>query len=48
MNAVLGGKRLLLFKQMCIDAKVGDESLFDELTQGFEVEASRDNGGAVT
>ena len=37
MNAVLGGKRLLLFKQMCIDAKVGDESLFDELTQGFRL-----------
>ena len=35
VEAVLKGKRLLLFKQMCFDAGVGDESLFQELTDGF-------------
>ena len=29
---VLEGKRLLLFKEMALEAGVGDETLFDELT----------------
>ena len=32
---VLEGKRLLLFKEMALEAGVGDETLFDELTAGF-------------
>ena len=45
VNDVLCGKRLLLFKQMCIDAKVGDESLFDELTQGFRLTGTMNDSG---
>ena len=44
VNEVLGGKRLLLFKQMCIDAKVGDESLF-ELTQGLRLTGTMNDSG---
>ena len=32
---VLKGKRLLLFKEMALEAKVNDETLFEELTSGF-------------
>ena len=35
VNAVLSGKRLKLFEQMCLDAGVSDETLFEELTSGF-------------
>lgn len=45
VNEVLGGKRLLLFKRMCIDAKVGDESLFEELTQGFRLTGTMNDSG---
>ena len=45
VNEVLSGKRLLLFKQMCIDAKVGDESLFDEMTQGFRPTGTMNDSG---
>ncbi|CAL1168692.1 unnamed protein product, partial [Cladocopium goreaui] len=34
---VLEGKRLLLFKEMAVDANVGDETLFQELTEGFRL-----------
>ena len=37
VNEVLAGKRLLVFKQMCADANVGDETLFEELTNGFRL-----------
>ena len=37
VRRVLEGKRLLLFKEMAADAKVGDEHLFTELTQGFKL-----------
>ena len=34
VRRVLEGKRLLLFKEMAADANVGDETLFQELTEG--------------
>jgi len=34
---VLEGKRLLLFKEMAADANVGDETLFQELVEGFRL-----------
>ena len=37
VRCVLEGKRLLLFKEMAADAKVGDEHLFTELTEGFKL-----------
>ena len=37
VNAVLSGKRLKLFEQMCLDAGVSDETLFEELTSGFRL-----------
>ena len=37
VRRVLEGKRLLLFKEMAADAKVGDEHLFTELIQGFKL-----------
>ena len=37
VNEVLAGKRLCLFKQMCDDAGVGDQTLFRELTEGFKL-----------
>ena len=37
VNEVLRGKRLKLFQQMCTDAGVADETLFDELTAGFRL-----------
>ncbi|CAL1131808.1 unnamed protein product [Cladocopium goreaui] len=37
VRRVLEGKRLLLFKEMAADAKVGDETLFQELTEGFRL-----------
>jgi len=37
VNEVLAGKRLCLFKQMCNDAGVGDQTLFRELTEGFRL-----------
>ena len=37
VNEVLAGKRLCLFKQMCNDAGVGDQTLFKELTEGFRL-----------
>ena len=37
VNEVLRGKRLLLFKHMCLDAGVNDEMLFEELTAGFRL-----------
>ena len=35
VSAVLAGKRLLLFKEMPIEANVGDENVFAELTRVF-------------
>ena len=37
VRKVLKGKRLLLFKEMAEEAKVGDKLLFDELTSGFRL-----------
>ncbi|CAL1128793.1 unnamed protein product [Cladocopium goreaui] len=37
VRRVLEGKRLLLFKEMAADAKVGDENLFTELIEGFKL-----------
>ena len=37
VRRVLEGKRLLLFKEMAADAKVGDEHLFTELIEGFKL-----------
>ncbi|CAL1132314.1 unnamed protein product [Cladocopium goreaui] len=37
VRRVLEGKRLLLFKEMAADANVGDETLFQELTEGFRL-----------
>ncbi|CAL1143121.1 unnamed protein product [Cladocopium goreaui] len=37
VRRVLDGKRLLLFKEMAADANVGDETLFQELTEGFRL-----------
>ena len=37
VSEVLAGKRLCLFKQMCNDAGVGDQTLFSELTEGFRL-----------
>ena len=37
VEEVLAGKRLLLFKTMCEDAGVGDQTLFQELTEGFRL-----------
>ena len=37
VNEVLRGKRLKLFQQMCADAGVADETLFEELTAGFRL-----------
>eukprot|EP00435_Cladocopium_sp_Y103_P010164 s6141_g2.t1 len=35
VSSVLHNKRLLLFKEMAIEAGVGDDNLFDELVSGF-------------
>ena len=45
VEAVLKGNRLLLFKQMCFDAGVGDESLFQELTDGFRLTGQMQDSG---
>ena len=45
VQAVLNGKRLLLFKQMCEDAMVGDPSLFQELTEGFRLTGQMKDSG---
>ena len=45
VNKVLAGKRLLVFKQMCDDACVGDETLFDELTSGFRLTGRMQESG---
>lgn len=37
VRKVLESKRLLLFKEMALDAGVGDENLFSELSQGFRL-----------
>ena len=37
VRRVLEGKRLLLFTEMAADANVGDETLFQELTEGFRL-----------
>lgn len=37
VRSVLHGKRLLLFKEMALEAQVGDETLFDELVEGFSL-----------
>ncbi|CAL1135587.1 unnamed protein product [Cladocopium goreaui] len=37
VNEVLRGKRLKLFQQMCADAGVADETLFEELTAGVRL-----------
>ena len=34
---VLADKRLLLFKEMALEAGVGDDGLFNELTEGFSL-----------
>ena len=45
VEAVLKGKRLLLFKQMCFDAGVGDESIFEELTEGVRLTGQMQDSG---
>ena len=45
VNDVLRGKRLKLFQQMCVDAGVADETLFEELTAGFKLTGPMQTSG---